>query len=120
MSDLPTRLLILGLIAGVTVLAVILLRAQARRRPRIVSSPAYQPGVYLFSSSTCLDCAEARGNLDRVLGRDGYTEVAWETSPSAFEKLAIGEVPALMIVDGAGQAHIYRGTPEKALRALNP
>ncbi len=113
----------LSVVAGALVVAsvaVALLRIRARRRPETVESAGMVSGIYLFTSSTCLDCAPARRSLQDALGADGFTEINWEEQPGTFHELGITAVPATLIVGEPGDATLYPGQPDEALLALSP
>jgi mono/diheme cytochrome c family protein len=112
----------IGLVAGALIVAgavTAVLRARARQRPvREVDAAEFEPGVYLFASSTCASCHMARVKLDAALGVDGYVEMAWERDPGVFTALEVEAVPAVMIVSAGGRGRIFPGQPDKALETV--
>ena len=113
----------LFLVAGalvVALVAVALLRFRARERPEAIGSVGLSPGIYLFTSATCLDCAPARQSLVDALGADGFTEISWESGSATFDEVGVTGVPATLIVDGDGDAKLYPGQPTTVLRMVGP
>jgi hypothetical protein len=78
MDEAWARSLIVGGAVGLVVLVSWLSRR--RRTGRSLSATGLDPGVYLFTSRTCGDCATARERLAERLGRDAFREVEWESS----------------------------------------
>ena len=78
------------------------------------------PGVYLFSSSTCVDCVAARARLVDALGPTGFVEIDWEHDPRPFAEFGIDAVPCTMIVSEEGMATRFPGMPDRALEELSP
>ncbi len=108
----------LSLVSGVLLVAYVLtliLRARATNGPLKIAQTGLQKGIYLFSSSTCADCATARKYLEDKLGNDGFGEKSWETEPGLFSRLGVEAVPATLIVDREGAAALWPGHPKKAL-----
>ena len=113
----------LFLVAGALVAAlavVALLRTRVRERPETIASVGLSPGVYLFTSAACLDCAPARQSLLDALGAGGFTEISWESGPETFDELGVTAVPATLIVRGDRDAKLYPGQPTAVLRLLGP
>ncbi len=110
-----------GLVAGALAVAgavILIQRWRARRSIRAVEVTDAAPGVYFFSSSTCPTCERARAKLDARLGKDGYTEYAWEEDPGPFGDFDVDAVPAVAILEEGGRGRLYPGQPEKALSRL--
>jgi hypothetical protein len=119
MSEVWLRLAIVIGAVAVSLLIV----AMLRRRPAVsgsADSGALAPGVYLFTSSTCADCVQARERLEDRLGNDGYVEIGWEDDPGLFTHLGIDAVPCTVVVGADGSASFHPGMPDGALRGLNP
>ena len=113
----------LSVVAGALVVAlaaVALLRMRRRERPETIESVGLSPGIYLFTSATCLDCSPARQSLLDSLGASGFTEISWEDGPETFRELGVTAVPATLIVGGDGDANLYPGQPTTVLRLLGP
>ena len=91
------------------------IRARAARGPRKIIATGLKEGIYLFSSSTCPDCATARKYLEGKLGDDGFEERSWEIEPALFDRIGVDAVPATLIVDHEGAAVLWPSHPEKAL-----
>ncbi len=120
MDEIGVRI---GLVVGALAVAgvsTLVLRARARGGPRKLAATGLVQGVYLFTSKACLDCKQARGMLDDVLGPDGYKELSWEQEPGLFHELGVGGVPATMIVDVDGSGVVWPGRPDKALAHRGP
>jgi hypothetical protein len=118
MSEIWLRL---GIVAGGVVLGLLAVFILRRRGPRIATEAiGLDPGVYLFSSSTCADCVPARDRLADDLGQAGFVEIRWEDAPVLFEELGVEAVPCTMIVSEAGVATRFPGMPDRALERLNP
>jgi hypothetical protein len=120
MNELWVRLaLIVG--AMVAAFAIMLsMRAMRRERPTAIDPGGLGPGVYLFTSGTCLDCLPAREQITEVLGADGFVEVHWEEEPERFRELGIDEVPATIVVAVDGSAMLFSGMPAGAMKRFNP
>ena len=120
MNELWIRLFI---VAGALVAALVLvalLRMRARGRPELIESVSLKPGIYLFTSSACLDCAPARQSLRETFGVGGFSEISWEDGPETFDELGVTAVPATLVVEGDGGAKLYSGQPTAVLRLLGP
>lgn len=118
MDELAVRLAIVTVAA---VGAFVLVRTVGGRdtRPRSVETGDLDPGVYLFTSSACGDCDTARLSLQAALDKRGFDEIRWEDDPETFERLGVGAVPATLVVR-PGSSLLYPGSPEAAIRSLNP
>ena len=119
MSEVWLRVGIVAAGLVVALAAVLLIR---RRRPAPIGSGdgGLGPGIYLFSSSTCVDCVAARARLQDALGVNGFVEIEWEDQPARFTELAIDAVPCTVVVSGEGTAVRFPGMPDRALERLNP
>ena len=78
------------------------------------------PGVYLFTSSSCLECHSVRDSLAEAVGDDGFTEYSWESAPEMLDTLSIEEVPATLVVESSGRATLYPGPLERIPHSLSP
>jgi hypothetical protein len=119
MSEVWLRL---GIVAGLLLISVVVI-VWLRRRPAesvAVDEGGLGPGVYLFTSSTCADCAGARRRLQDALGASGFVEIEWEQEPGLFAGLGIDAVPCTVLVADDGSASKYPGMPDRALEGLNP
>ena len=119
MEDVLVRLAVVGAAVAVVGAAVGLQRLRAKA-PRRLAGTGLEPGVYLFTSEACPDCGPAREKLLSTLGADRITEIRWEDQPEVFERLKIGEVPATLVVDSAGDGRLWRGQPDRMLVRLGP
>jgi hypothetical protein len=118
MSEIWLRL---GIVAGGVVLGLLAVFILRRPGPRIAAEAlGLDPGVYLFSSTTCADCAPARDRLADDLGQTGFVEIRWEDEPALFEELGVEAVPCTVIVSKVGVATRFPGMPDRALERLNP
>ena len=118
MDDLAIRLAIVT-VAAVGAFALVRTAGSRETRPRSVETGDLNPGVYLFTSSTCGDCDTARLSLQAALDTHGFDEIRWEDDPETFERLGVGAVPATLVVR-PGSSLLYLGLPEAAIRSLNP
>lgn len=119
MDDLWARV---GLVVGALVVAGIAVGVQ-RVRARQVETIAHtglQRGVYLFSSSGCATCRQARERLHATLGASGYVEFSWEEDPEQFHQVGVDAVPSVLLVGQDGGGRLYPGQPERALLDLEP
>jgi hypothetical protein len=91
-------------------------RRQLRRSWRAIWATGMDPGTYLFTSSTCGECVEAREKIGRV----AHTEVSWEEQPELFERLGVAEVPSTLVVMADGTGVLHRGVPGETLKRRNP
>ncbi len=119
MSEVWLRLLVV--VAAVVISAVVVVGLR-HRRPNLVETESHglDPGVYLFTSTTCADCEPARARLEEALGVAGFVEIEWEQRPGLFSDIGIDVVPCTLVVTGDGSASRFPGLPDKALETLNP
>ncbi|MGI9609803.1 MAG: hypothetical protein ACR2NL_05870 [Acidimicrobiia bacterium] len=113
----------LAVVAGALLVAAAasqMMRMSGRGKTRSVADANLASGVYLFTSSACSGCTQARRRLTDSLGADRFVEVGWESEPGEFHRLAITAVPATLIVQDDGSASLYPGKPDKALKSLSP
>lgn len=118
MSDFAVRAAIVGAIALVVLVVVWARRftpARGSRRDTVL-----EPGVYLFSSRSCLECDPARERLMEHFGRDGFVEVAWESDRRLFEETGIEAVPTTVLVAASGSTDFVEGVPGSVLEAFSP
>lgn len=118
MSEVGLRL---AIVVGGVLLALIMIVA-LRRRPMVAALDhgALDGGVYLFTSSSCSDCAGARARMEEVLGSTGFVEISWEDHPELFTQLGVDAVPCTVVVGDDGSASLHPGMPDHLLRGLNP
>lgn len=120
MSEIWVRLaVVVGALALAFVIAMVV-RGKTRRRPVVIDAAGLRPGVYLFSSATCLDCQPARAAMEAVMGPGGYTEIVWDEQQGPFHDLGIEAVPTTVIVAENGSATMFPGVPDSALNRLGP
>jgi hypothetical protein len=120
MNDVTTRALVITAVVTVALLIAWALERRRATRPRRIAASGLQPGIYLFTSEKCPDCASARQALVEALGEQGFVEVTWSDSPTVFERLEIAAVPASLIVDEDGSARCWFGRPDRLLAARGP
>lgn len=119
MSEVWLRLALVT--AGIVVaLGVALVLRRPVADPVTTNAAGLGPGVYLFSSATCVDCAAARARLVDALGPTGFVEIDWEDDPGRFAELLIDAVPCTLIVSEEGMATRFPGMPDRALEQLGP
>jgi hypothetical protein len=112
-SETAVRLLIVGVVLVAILVAARRSASHRRARPRAVSRKDLLPGIYLFSSTTCETCREARRVLDRVYpGR--YQEVRFDDDPAGFGGHEILRVPTVLVVTSGGNATSFEGVPRPA------
>jgi hypothetical protein len=118
MNEVALRL---ALVVGVVILSLIIVVVM-RRRPlaSALDRGGLDPGVYLFTSSECSDCAGARARLGELLGSSSFIEISWEHDPELFTQLGVDAVPSTLVVGDDGSASIHRGMPDHVARGLNP
>jgi hypothetical protein len=111
-----------GIVAGGTVVALGIVLVLRRRltHPMATETGGLSPGVYLFSSSTCVDCVPARARLLDALGASEFVEIRWEDEPALFADLGIDAVPCTVIISEGGTSTRFPGMPDQALEQLNP
>jgi len=119
MSEVWIRLALIGGAMGLALLATLAMRRR-RQRPVGIDGAGLAPGVYLFSSSSCLECGPARSALREDLGADRLFEIRWEEEPETFRRLGVEGVPATLVVSDNGTATLFAGDPEQALSSLGP
>ncbi|HUG32458.1 MAG TPA: hypothetical protein VMM14_06155 [Acidimicrobiia bacterium] len=118
MDELWARVgLVVGALA-VAGIAVVAQRARARRPVETITDTGFPRGVYLFSSSSCATCRQARDRLHAALGESGFVELSWEEHPEQFHEVSVEAVPAVLLVGEDGGGRLYHGQPERALRDL--
>ena len=119
MSEVWLRL---AIVVGAVALSLLLIFVTRRRPVRWDAGDGREldPGIYLFTSATCSDCAGARVRLADILGSAGYVEIRWEDNPGLFTRLGIDGVPCTVVVLDDGSASLHPGTPDGTLRGLNP
>ncbi|HEX2420177.1 MAG TPA: hypothetical protein VHL55_01140 [Acidimicrobiia bacterium] len=111
----------LAIVVAVVLLSLIIVAVIRRRRVApVLDRGGFDPGVYLFTSSSCSDCAGARARLQEKLGNSAFIEISWEDDPKTFTQLGIDAVPCTVVVGDDGSASIHRGMPDGVLRGLNP
>lgn len=109
-----------ALVAGALAVAGVVVAAQrwrARRPLRTPGPTGLDPGLYLFSSSDCDTCRQARETLDARIGRDGYVEIEWQDQDDVFTEVGVDAVPTVVIVSTNGRGRIFPGQPGRALDA---
>ena len=119
MSELAFRVLAVALIilgAG----AVAWAQRRPRRARRRGAGPSLEPGVYLFSSKSCLECDPARDRLSERLGPNGFVEIAWESDRVIFEEAGVEAVPTTIVVAEGGEVTIIEGVPGPVLDSFSP
>jgi len=120
MSDLTLRLVLIACALVVTLLVLVTVRTINRRRPTVIDPADLLPGIYLFSSSTCLDCRPASAMMLETLGAGRFTEFTWEDQPQRFQAMGIASVPSTVVVDADRSALLFTGMPNKALERFSP
>lgn len=120
MDDLWARV---GLAVGALVvagIAVMVQRFRARQPVETIAHTGLRRGVYLFSSSGCATCRQARERLQATLGASGYVEFSWEKHAEQFHQVGVDAVPSVLLVGEDGGGRLYPGQPERALLDLEP
>jgi hypothetical protein len=119
MSELWLRIGLIAAAVAIAMVAALVTRRARSPRPALLEADL-GPGIYLFSSSDCLDCRSARSVIEQALGPRGFVEIRWEEDPGIFDRLGISAVPTTLVVSAAGSATLYPGMPDAAIRAFNP
>lgn len=119
MSEVWLRLAIVAGLVLISAVGIVALRSRHLDKAA-VDAGNLAPGVYLFTSSTCADCAGARVRLEDILGVSGFVEIEWEKEPGLFAGLGIDVVPCTVVVGSDGSASVSPGMPDRALKGLNP
>lgn len=101
------RIVLVGALAVVVVVAIVVLRRRPIVRAREVEAAGLPPGIYLLTSDGCDTCARAREVLTRR--RVAYTELSWEKNPEAFEQIGVDAVPSVVRIDEGGRGTWWRG-----------
>jgi len=119
MSEVWLRL---AIVAAGTVLALGVALVLRRPAAHLVTTKTagLAPGVYLFTSSTCVDCVAARAGLVDALGPTGFVTIDWDDDPGPFAEFEIDAVPCTLIVSEEGMATRFPGMPDRALGELGP
>ncbi|MEX0863833.1 MAG: hypothetical protein WD269_03045 [Acidimicrobiia bacterium] len=120
MNDTTTRLVVVAACAVLVALVWWLARRRSVAVSRSFGQTGLPAGVYLLSSTDCVECSAARDIITDLVGVDGFREVAWETQPGLFEELGVGQVPSTLVVTEDGAARWYPGVPAEKLRPGNP
>jgi hypothetical protein len=118
MSEVWLRL---AIVVGVVLLSLIMI-VVLRRRPMVAALDhgVLDRGVYLFTSSSCSDCAGARARMEEMLGSRAFVEISWEDHPEMFTQLGIDVVPCTVVIGDDGSASLHPGMPDHVLRGLDP
>jgi hypothetical protein len=119
MSEVWLRLAIVAAGIVVALVAALVLRRPVPH-PVTTNTRGLGPGVYLFSSTTCVDCVAARARLVAALGPTGFVEIDWEDDPGPFAEFEIDAVPCTVIVSEEGMSTRFPGMPDRALEELSP
>jgi hypothetical protein len=120
MSELSLRLVVVGGALALVAVAVLFLRRRDRSPSRRVGKVGFDPGIYLFTSASCLDCQVARKRLETRLGAGGFVEYTWEEHQRIFETLSIDQVPCSLVVDVEGRGTLWIGHPDPMIYAVDP
>jgi hypothetical protein len=114
MSDVWIRVVVL--IVGLVIVALVtLVLRNSGKRGQPIDGPGLAPGVDLFTSATCADCAATREHLLEKLGPSGFLEIEWERDPEVFSRVGIDVVPCTVVVSEDGYATRFPGLPDGAL-----
>jgi hypothetical protein len=102
LDDPMTRLALIAVAAAVLVMAV---RMAGHRRPTEqeidLAGLGLPPGLVLFTSTDCANCAAARTQL-AVAGLRPR-EVTWELEPGIIARAGVTATPLAVVVDGDGK-----------------
>lgn len=120
MSDLTLRLVVVGGVLALVVVAVLFLRRRDRAPSRPLGVVSLVPGIYLFTSASCTSCHTARERLMKHYGREGFIEYTWEAERGIFETLSIDKVPCSVVVDDARRATLWTGQPDRMIYPVDP
>ena len=95
-------MVVVALVAGLVV-GVARFRPRPRRDALNLEGNLTGPGIYLFTATGCDSCNAARDVYARVLGEDGFTELAWEEHADVFARLGVDEIPSGCALDASGR-----------------
>lgn len=101
------RLVVVGAVAALVVVAIVVLRRRPIVRSRAVTRTGLPFGLYLLTSDGCDTCSRARDTLTRR--KLAYTELSWERNPEIFDRIGIDAVPSLLRIDQDGDGTWWRG-----------
>jgi hypothetical protein len=107
----------IAVIALLVVLVVVVARVVAiwqrpGHPPIDLGELASSPGIVLFTSSDCVNCAAARA-VAQSLGAP-IREVTWELEPSVIERVGVEAVPLTAVVGSDGRVEwLGTGIPRK-------
>lgn len=101
-DEVAVRLLVVALIAALVV-GIARFRPRPPREALNLEGNLAGPGVFLFTATGCDSCDSARDVYVRVLGSNGFTELAWEEHPDVFERLGVDEIPSGCALDASGR-----------------
>ena len=119
MDEIWIRLTLISGAMGVALLVTMILRSRSSSGSRRLETTGLAKGVYLFTSSGCLDCLSAREALVESLG-DQFVEIEWNRNPALFDQLGVSAVPATLLVEPDGSGTVFPGQPGRALSRLGP
>ena len=101
-DEAAVRLVVVALVAGLVV-GVARFRPRPRRDALNLEGNLAGPGIFLFTATGCDSCDAARDLYARVLGSNGFTELAWEEHPDVFARLGVHEIPSGCALDAFGR-----------------
>lgn len=119
MDEPLVRLAVVAVAAVMVVGFALFRKRRSTLDTRRIEHPGLSPGVYLFSSDTCVDCQTARRALESQVGSD-YTEISWESDRERFDELGIRDVPSTLVVGEDGSGLWFPGVPRRRLNPDNP
>ena len=119
MDEIWIRLTVIVGALGLALITTLILRFRTKGSPHRLQATGLSPGVYLFTSTACLDCRPARKTLTENLGQ-GFVEIGWEREPGVFHLLGVSAVPATLVVEADGSGTMFPGQPEKVLTRFGP
>lgn len=119
MDEVWIRLILIAGALGAALLITMVLRSRSSGSSRHLETTGLAEGVYLFTSSACLDCLSAREALAKSIG-DQFVEIEWNRNPALFDQLGVSAVPATLLVDPDGSGRVFPGQPGRALSRLGP
>ncbi len=118
--ELATRLVVVGLVIAFVAVTAWYFRRRDRLPMRKLGRVDLDPGIYLFTSTQCLECVSAREFLSAQLGKDGFVEMSWENNKEQLDRYRIDAVPATLAVDGSHHGRVWFGKPPRTIFAGDP
>lgn len=109
-DDLVVRAVIVAAVGLAALVVALVARRGVAVVRRRVSLTRYGPGIYLFTSATCVSCAAMRAAL---ADRSDVVEVSYEEAGPEFPP-EVSRVPAVAVLDERGDGWMAFGMVGRA------